>query len=269
MKNQIRISAAVAVAAIAVIEVFAHKQSATPPVAGRANPSPVAGTIQPKATPVPAPRKGPPSPGEPGATAAAEPTVEVKADQVLATINNLPIRGKDLVAMGANGQPIRTSPEMYEFLLDRAVERELTFQVARANGVTLDGEQQQRLAEVHAQREADLKNNLNGHIVRNLNLPGSVEDLIAFETREAESRLLMNRLAEQAGVPSPYVTEEMVRVYYSEHAGEYAGRAPGDVDQEIRAKLSPVLQAAYQEALQAYIAQLKSAAQITLAKPSA
>ena len=79
----------------------------------------------------------------------------------------------------------------------------------------------------------------------------------------------MNRMAEQAGVPSPYVTEEMVRAYYSEHAGEYAGRTPEDVDLEIRAQLSPKVQAAHEEALRAYIEQLKGAAQIALAKPSA
>ena len=272
MKNQVRIGAALAVTVIAVIAVSLHKQSATPPVAGRANPIPVAGAIQPKAVPVPEPMAAQPAeapqPGEADAVAAAEPSVEVTADQVLVTINNQPIRGQDLVAMGATGQPVRTSPEMYAFLLDRAVERELTFQAAHSQGVTLDEEQQRRLVEVHAQREADLTNNLNGQIVQHLNLPGSVEDQIAFETREAESQLLINRLAERAGVPSPYVTEEMVLVYYSEHAGEYAGRAPEDVDQAIRAQLSPEVQAASQEALRAYVEQLKGAAQIALAKPS-
>ena len=270
MKKQIRIGAAAAVVAIAVIAVLMHKQSATPPISGRANnSSPVAETIQPPAAPVLTTRVAPSQPGEAGATADAEPTVEVRTDQVLVTINNLPIRGKDLVAMGDNGQPIHTSLEMYEFLLDRAVERELTFQAARAKGVTLNEEQKQRLAEVQAQQEAELKNDLNGHIVQQLNLPGSIEAQIAFETRDAESRLLMNRLAEQAGVPSPYVTEEMVRVYSAEHAGEYAGQSPGEADRKIRAQLSPAVQAAYQEALRAYIGQLKGAAQITLVKPSA
>jgi len=273
MKNAFRIGAALAVTVIAAIAVSLHKQSATPPVAGRADPIPVAGTIQTKAAPVsapaPAPQAEPPQPAEGGVTAAEEPSVEVKADQVLVTINSQPIRGQDLVAMGATGQPVRTSPEMYEFLLDRAVERELTFQAAHAQGVTLDEEQQRRLVEAHAQREADLKNDLNGQLVQQLNLPGSVEDQIAFETRDAESQLLMSRLAEQAGVPSPYVTEEMVRVYYSGHAGEYAGRAPEDVDLEIRTQLSPKAQEAYQEALRAYVEQLKGAAQIAPAKPSA
>jgi hypothetical protein len=271
MKNAFRIGAALTVTVIAAIAVSRYQQPVTPPVAGRADPSPVAGTIHPGAVSVtaPAPRTEPSQPAEAGTTAAAERTVEVTAGQVLATINNRPIRGQDLVAMGANGQPVRTSPKMYKFLLARAVERELTFQAARTQGVTLDEEQQRRLEEVRAQREADLKSDLNGQFVQHLNLPGSVEDQIAFETRDAESRLLMNRLAEQAGVPSPYVTEEMVRAYYSGHAGEYAGRALEDVDLEIRAQLSPKVQAAYQEALRAYIKQLKGAAQIALAKPSA
>src|SRR5262249_35621053 len=78
--------------------------------------------------------------------------VRVHADQVLATVNGVAISLKDLApldtAQGATDQLM--SPEMYEFLLNRAIDREVTIQTARAQGLELSAEQRQQLDQMRA-----------------------------------------------------------------------------------------------------------------------
>lgn len=96
-------------------------------------------------------------------------------------------------------------------------------------------------------------------------------DKVEFELRDATGLMLQANLVAKAGLPSPFVNAERVQHYYTEHKTEYGElpSAPADreaaysrLDAEIRAKLSPTVEAEYKAALQVYLAQLKAAAQI-------
>ena len=165
------------------------------------------------------------------------------------------------------------SPEVFDALLDRAVARELAFQVAKAQQLTL--EQEERLQ----QMRADLGQSQPGVTYLDQADPSKLApEKVEFELRDSAGQMLQANLATKAGLPSPYVNAERVQQYYSEHMTEY-GQLPAAsterdaawqrIDAEIRVKISPLVQAEYKEALRAYLAQLKNAAQITVTKPSA
>lgn len=197
--------------------------------------------------------------------------VRVKPDQTLATVNGVAIMLKDLVPLPAEkaGADQLMSAEMYGFLLNRAVEREVTFQAAQAQGVELTAAQRQRLAGLRARSEAR-EPGVFDTVQQN---PANVE----FEQRDATGLLLQAALAEKAGVPSPNVTAAQVQAYYQQHQADYAA-PPTDpaqrktawekIDQDVRAKLAPQLQAEYQERFQKFVEQLKAAAQIATAAPA-
>ena len=145
----------------------------------------------------------------------AEPVVQIKPDRVLARVNGVAITLKDLIPLpkekAATEQML--SAEMYDFLFNRAVEREVTFQAAQAQNAELTESQKQRLAELRAQsehRDAAVFDNLHQ----------SSENL-DFEQRDLAGVALQSVLAEKAGVPSPYVTSEQVEAYFQEHKSDY------------------------------------------------
>jgi hypothetical protein len=191
----------------------------------------------------------------------------VKPGQTLATVNGVPIMLDDLVPLPAEklGSEQVMSAEMYRSLLNRAVERELTFQAAREQGVELTAAQRGRLADLRArseQREPGVFDTVQHN-------PVNVE----FEQRDAIGLLLQAALAEKAGVPSPHVTAAQVRDYYQQHSTEL-GALPADtaqrqsawekIDQAIRQRLAPQLQAEHQAGVQQFVGQLKAAARIDI-----
>jgi hypothetical protein len=157
------------------------------------------------------------------------------------------------------------SAEMCGPLLNRAVEREVTFQAAKREAVELTAVQRQRLAELRARSEQH-EPGVFDTVQQN---PTNVE----FEQRDATGLLLQATLAEKAGVPSPHVTGAQVQAYYQQHQAEY-GALPADaaqrqttwekIDQAIRQKLAPQLQAEHQERLQQFVKQLKAASQVDI-----
>src|SRR5262245_221050 len=70
-------------------------------------------------------------------------SVRIPVAKVLAKVNGTPITLKDLVAgVGADASVEQIlSPAMYQALLERAIERELTFSAARAKAIELTEEQ--------------------------------------------------------------------------------------------------------------------------------
>ena len=77
-------------------------------------------------------------------------TVRIPAAKTLAKVNHALITLKDLAPLGqasSNAEKLM-SAEMYRALLDRAIERELTFQAARAKGIELTEEQQRQREQV-------------------------------------------------------------------------------------------------------------------------
>jgi len=197
--------------------------------------------------------------------------VRVRSTQTLASVNGVQITLRDLVPVregDANAEQVM-SPEMYEFLLNRAIERELTVQAARAQGVELSEEQQRQLKQMQAQLQAAAK---DPAVVWR---PEPIDATkVEFEIRDAAGLMLQGALVAKAGLPSPYVTSELVEQYYQGHKDTY-GELPTDptqreaawqtIDTEIRQTLSPEIQAQYQEKLRQFLVQIKASAKITLA----
>ena len=201
----------------------------------------------------------------------AEGTVRVKAGVVLATVNGVAIELKDLVPVppGDVGVERILSSDRYTFLLDRAVDREITLQTARAQGIDLTESQREQLAGLRARSEtseASLFDELQHD-------PANTE----FEARDALASLLQASLAEKAGVPPRDVTAERVEQYYQQYQADY-GELPSDptqrqaawesIDQRIRVKLAREVQSLHEESFQNYMKQLREAAQIVKGKPS-
>jgi hypothetical protein len=198
----------------------------------------------------------------------AQAVVRIKPDRVLATVNGVAITLKDLIPLPKEkaGSEQMLSAEMYDFLFNRAVEREVTFQAAQAQNAELNDSQKQRLAELRAQSER------NDPAVFD-NLHQSSEN-IDFEQRDLAGLALQSVLAEKAGVPSPYVTSEQVETYFQEHKSEYpqvsadpAQRSAESwlaADTDIRSKLTPRLQAEHDRQMAEFMAQLKARAGVVV-----
>jgi len=213
-----------------------------------------------------------PPPVEAAAEKSEEPlkVVRVRANQVLASVNGASIMLKDLAGLPAAqaGADQAMSPEMYEALLQRAINREVIVQSARAQSVELTAEQQKHLAAMRARMERQQPD-----VVQLTMSPERVE----FESRDAAALLLQVNLAAKAGLPSPYVTPELVERYYQEHKADY-GELPADaaerraawqpIDSEIRLKLAPIVQAAHDEQMRKFVDDLKANANIVMVEPA-
>jgi len=202
---------------------------------------------------------------------AAQPAqmLRVPAASPLAKVNDVIITLKDL-APGESAEKVMSS-EMYHSLLDQAIERELTFQAARAKGIELSEEQQKQREQVRAALLA--RHSQEDGKVAHLNLSGTIEDQIQFELRDATSQLLLSSLLAMAGAPSPYVTEGQVQEYYLSHLDLYGALPVSEaqrasawqrIDYEIRQKLAPTVQTEYAEGVRQYFEQLKAKAKVTL-----
>jgi hypothetical protein len=199
--------------------------------------------------------------------------LEVGADHELAKVNGVAITLKDLLPLGVADTAVNhsLSPEMYEFLLNKAIVRELTFQAAQAQGLKLTDEQNRQLEQV---RESVVARYATAPAqVVHLNATGTLEDRIAFELRDAASPLLLDLMLAKAGMPAPHITEAQVEAYYRTHAAEYGALPdePGErravwqkIDLAIRNQLAPEMQAQYQQALNKMLQELRASASITL-----
>ena len=226
------------------------------------------------ARPSPRPRLSAPRLERPLAERRAAPAqqkVQIRADQVLASVNGVAITLKDLMPVKpeAAAEERTLDPDMYDMLLNRAVERELAFQLAQAKGVKLTETQQQNLARRRAQSDQAE--------------PGEFDNLgrsavnAEFEQRDSAGLMLLHNLAAAAGVSQPHVTAEQVQDYFAEHWNEYPAipeepakmQEVGDaIDAEIRHTLAPALKAQHEEQFRKFVEELKSNAQIAFARPS-
>jgi hypothetical protein len=196
--------------------------------------------------------------------------VRVRAEQVLATVNGVGISLRDLAAIDTqSGADQLLSPEMYEFLLNRAIDREVTLQTARAQGLELAAEQKAQLEQMRAALAKQ-----DSKVVRQLTTTAAS---IEFDVRDASGLMLQTALAAKAGLPSPHVTPEKVEQYYQSHKDEF-GELPSDpatrqatwqtINLQVRRKLSPIVRAEYQEKLRQYFDALKAQANIKTASLS-
>ena len=156
--------------------------------------------------------------------------VRVRADQVLATINAQAVLLKDLVPLRADEQEQAMTAEEYQSRLDRAIEMELTFQAAAAQGVDLTPEQKQRVDGIAQKHEATFQQYQKQGVTWSSVTPAQLE----FEQRLTSALVLQqNLVAKEAGV---------------------------------RPSTDATIQARYEEASQLMLARLKANAQIRTAK---
>jgi hypothetical protein len=181
--------------------------------------------------------------------------VTIRSDQVIARIDGKPVLGRQLLAFRKADEQEMT-PAMYEFLLKRAIDRELVLGEAKHQGIELSPAQTAELAQVRKQAAE-----------RGETDPAVLD----FEENDARTQLLQTALLEKAGVPGPYATEADVQHYYDEHHAEL-GELPTDpnaraeawqkMQVQIRQKLYEEMQARYAQAVRDYLERLWAAAQI-------
>jgi hypothetical protein len=199
-------------------------------------------------------------------------TVRIRTDQLLAIVNGVHITMKDLVPIvkGMNDVEQTMTEDEFRVRLERAIERELTFQAAQGQGIQLTEAQQKRLQEIRAEHQAHLQK--PGLQWSNLNDP-----IIEFDIRDNTARLLQASLMYLAGAPPFHVTDDQVQAYYKSHLNQFeplpADAAERDaawqkIDRTIRSELASENQKEYQNQVRKYLQQLKSAATITVNEPS-
>jgi hypothetical protein len=129
------------------------------------------------------------------------PTRNVRADEVLARVNETPVQLRDLTALGPGETQIAMPLRQFSSRLRRAIETELTFQAARAQGVELTPAQQQRVDQIGADEASDLEHYKQYGVTWSSGSAGQVE----FEKRLLTAQLLeQNLVAKAASVaPSP------------------------------------------------------------------
>jgi len=189
-----------------------------------------------------------------------------RPNQVLATVNGTPITLGDLMPLQSTNSEAeqKIDPVTYDYFLQRAINRELVLQAAKAQNVTLNQAQQDQLTKFQAEREQPY--------------PGMVSQLtvnaaeIEFELRDAQAFMLQTALMAQAGA-TPNVTPDQVEQYYQAHIAEF-GELPADpqarqqarqaIDFQIRGQLAAGARAKYQQQMDAYMAQLKARANIVV-----
>jgi hypothetical protein len=202
----------------------------------------------------------------PASSNGVDAVIHVNATNVLAVVNGRAITLADLIPLNPARkiQEQEFSATTYKFLLDRAVNRELTLQAAKVQGVQLDDSQRQQLSQYRGQRALP-----EPGLVQQLNVDASQID---FEVRDAEAFMLQTALLDKAGA-SANVTEQEARDYYDQHLTEFGAlptdeparsRAWADIDFQIRTRLAPSKRAQFQTQLAAYMDQLRSGADIAM-----
>jgi hypothetical protein len=202
----------------------------------------------------------------PASTNGVDAVIHVNANNVLAIVNGRPIKLADLIPLNPARkiQEQEFSATTYKFLLDRAVNRELTLQAAKAQGVELDDSQRQQLSQYRGQRNLP-----EPGLLQQLNVDASQID---FEVRDAEAFMLQTALLDKSGA-SANVTEQEAQDYYNQHLAEFGAlppeeparsRAWADIDFQIRTQLAPSKRAQFQTQLSAYMDQLRSGANIAM-----
>lgn len=271
------------IAAILVVAAVIYFQKRTPPMAepgAQPRPDIERAPTAPRppdraAEPVPTPPPPPPPAPEPEPVErsvdeeSGDPVVGFRADHVLAVVNGVAVTGRDLILFGAAATPVQALPQNeFDFLFNRALERELIFQEARRENLALTDQQTRQLDLV---RQTVMDRQAGDPNAVFLTARGTLDEQAAFEMREAEAMLLQNSLLEKQGVRPPHVSADRVRAHYEANIELY-GDLPEDeaeraavwrkLDYQIRMDLAPVIQAEYRDKRDAFIEQLKSQADI-------
>lgn len=185
------------------------------------------------------------------------PMIMVQPDTVLAKVGGAAITLKDLVA-ASSGQSFRA--DAYDRLLDKAIEREVIFQGAKARGATLTDAQKNDLENI---RMSALARGSAAYTV-----PGyAAEAQAAFEVQDRSAQMLQNVLLNESGPPVEQITSGQIQAYYEAHASEF-GNLPKDpearakvwqgIESEIQSRLIPEIYRNYEKKRQALLEELKA-----------
>ncbi len=196
--------------------------------------------------------------------------VTVRTTKELAKVSSQSLYLRDLMPLNATTTQLTISRDQLLHLLRRAIERELLIQEAGRLGVGLTAEQQSQLDTV---RQATVQREGDAPGVVHLNPQGTLTQRITFEQREARALMLRANLVARLVATTAHVTREQVVQYYQEHQSEF-GTLPQDpaereialrqVHLTIRKRLAPIVRAEYEQRVQEYLQQIKSAAVIVI-----
>ena len=116
--------------------------------------------------------------------------VRIWADQVLAKVNEQAILLQHLVPLQPDEPEQAMTLEQYESRLNRAIEMELTFQAAAAQGVDLTPEQKQRVSGIAQKHETTLR----GYQKEGITWSSVTPEQLEFEKRCTSALLLQQNL---------------------------------------------------------------------------
>jgi hypothetical protein len=184
--------------------------------------------------------------------------VAVRASQVVLVVNGTAVTGRQLVPFRASDPAAQEmTPEMFAFLRQRAIDRELVFAEARRQGVELSAAQ---LAQVEEARRAAAAE-------------GDDPAQLDFDETDLRARLLQTALLDRAGAPLAFAGQDDVDRYYREHGDEFeplpeesAARAEARarIDLQIRELLANQASARYRQEARAYLDHLQAVAQVSV-----
>jgi hypothetical protein len=149
----------------------------------------------------------------PAADIAPEPAnmMRIRAEQVLAKVNDQAILLKHLVPLRPDEQEQAMTAEEYESRLNRAIEMELTFQAAAAQGMDLTPEQKKRVASVVQKHETALRD----YQKQGITWSSVTRAQLKFEQRLTTALLLQQNLVIKEAGLSP-ASEPLVHVLYEQ-----------------------------------------------------
>ncbi|HXJ55743.1 MAG TPA: hypothetical protein VNU68_03670 [Verrucomicrobiae bacterium] len=205
------------------------------------------------------------------------PVIAVGLGRTLATVNTTVITVKDLIPISAGAAAANQvmPPATYQFLLDRAIARELIFQAAKAKGIQFLNPDQARQRDA-IRKATEARDAAEAGVAVRLDVLANLDERIQFEQRDATSQFLLSTLLGPTGITSPNVTEAQVVEYYNAHSGDFPAlpgpdSQPGEresawrqISNDIRRILAPIVQAQFQQAVRTFIEQLKAQAQINV-----
>ena len=201
-----------------------------------------------------------------GATPATGGTLRLKSDEVVASVNGHPVTAGQIMPMAStNGHDtVELSQETFDFYRQRAVDREVIFELAARQGIQLDNAQRQQLDNFKSMRHQPEPGG-----IAQLNRDKAGDDL---ELLDAKAFMLQTSLLAAQGA-SPDVTETQVENYYNQHAAEF-GALPTDpaareqawsvIEVQIRHDLALTTRQAYGASVAAYMRQAEAQANVVM-----
>ena len=197
------------------------------------------------------------------------PVIWVQPDTVLAKVGVVAITLKDLTAVNlavSTGQSFRA--DAYDRLLDKAIEREVIFQGAKARGVELTDAQKNDLENI---RLSALARGSAAYTA-----PGyEAEAQAAFEVQDRSAQMLQNVLLNESGPPVQQITPAEIQAYYEAHQSEFAelpknpearAKVWQGIESEIQSRLIPEVYRNYEKKRQTLLDELQ--ADIVIEKPA-